>query len=80
MAGYTSGNFGIGRIEVGEPGKPATLQLLDGISNGNRGGGGEPEALYLYGVDAAGLILHSGSRLIIGDLNVYLWHEGRWST
>ncbi|MCB1125450.1 MAG: hypothetical protein KDM81_03065, partial [Verrucomicrobiae bacterium] len=76
VAGYTSGNFGIGRIEVGEPGKPATLQLLDGISNGNRGGGGEPEALYLYGVDAAGLILHSGSRLIIGDLNVYLWHEG----
>lgn len=74
--GFTSGNFGIGRIDVGQPGKPSTLLLTDSVNNGNRGAGGEPEALYLYGVDAAGLVLHSGSRLIIGDLNVYLWHEG----
>ncbi|MCB1128657.1 MAG: hypothetical protein KDM81_19330, partial [Verrucomicrobiae bacterium] len=73
-AGFTSGNFGIGRLEVGAPGQPATLKLVDLVDNGNRGDGSE--ALYLYGVDTEGLVLHSGSKLVIGDLNVYVLHGG----
>ncbi|RME91080.1 MAG: hypothetical protein D6766_12375, partial [Verrucomicrobia bacterium] len=74
--GATSGNFGIGRLEVGAPGQPAVLQLVDLVDNGNRGAGGEPEALYLYGLDLKGLVLHPGSRLVLGDINVYALHGG----
>lgn len=70
--GFTSGNFGIGRLEVGQPGQPATLKLVELMDNGNRGAGGEPEALYLYGVATEGLIVHPGSKLVIGDINVYV--------
>ncbi len=70
--GFASGNFGIGRLEVGASGAPAALRLMDAWDNGNRGANGEPEALYLYG----GLTLHAGSRLVIGDLHVYVSQGG----
>ncbi len=73
---YTRGNFGLGRLEVGQPGQPATLRLVDRFNNGGRGAGGEPEALYLYGVGTEGLVLHSGSKLVLGGLNVYVFYQG----
>lgn len=74
--GFSAGNFGLGRLEVGAPGQPAVLQLVDLVDNGNRGAEGEPEALYLYGLDTEGLVLHAGSRLVVGEINVYALHEG----
>lgn len=74
--GYTSGNFGLGRLEVGQPGRPAVLRLVDAVDNGNRGAGGAPEALYLFGVDTTGLVLHSGSKLVLGNVNVYAFQGG----
>ena len=70
--GFATGNFGIGKLEVGAPGQPAVVKLVDLIDNGNRGAGGEPEALYLYGVATEGLIVHPGSKLVIGAINVYV--------
>lgn len=74
--GFTSGNFGIGRLEVGKPGAPAPLKLVDLVDNGNRGAGGEPEALYIYGVDDVSLVVHPGSKVVLGDLNVYFRQAG----
>jgi regulation of enolase protein 1 (concanavalin A-like superfamily) len=74
--GYTTGNFGLGRLEVGQPGQPAVLRLVDAVDNGNRGAGGAPEALYLFGVGTDGLVLHGGSKLVLGSVNVYAFRSG----
>jgi len=76
-----NGNFGIGRIEVGLPGAPASLQLLELFNNGNRGSN-LPEALYLYGIGQGtpleSLVLHSGSILYLDNINVYARENGQW--
>lgn len=69
--GSSAGNFGIGRLEVGTSVEPATVLVVDRFDNGNRGESGEPEALYLYGLDDVSLLLHPGSKLVIGDIPVY---------
>ncbi|MCD6337892.1 MAG: hypothetical protein J7M29_00725, partial [Verrucomicrobia bacterium] len=70
--GFSSGNFGIGRLEIGEPGRPADVLAVDLVDNGHRGEGGAPEALYLYGSLAGeGIALAPGSRLIVGEIPVY---------
>lgn len=74
--GHTTGNFGLGRLEVGRPGQPAVLRLVDAVDNGNRGAGGAPEALYLFGVGTDGLVLHNGSKLVLGNINVYALRAG----
>jgi hypothetical protein len=75
-----NGNFGFGRLIVGEDGGPATrVTLLDVIDNGNRGGGGEPEALYLFGLGGPeGLVINGGSTLLINNINVYFFDDGAW--
>jgi hypothetical protein len=65
-----NGNFGMGRLVVGQPGQPTDVILLDIADNGNRGG--NFEALYLYGSGASdGLAISAGSRLVLNDVNVY---------
>ncbi|MCK4998742.1 MAG: hypothetical protein KAS23_04375, partial [Anaerohalosphaera sp.] len=52
-----------------------TLTLTDLIDNGNRAGGNE--ALYLYGSGGLnGLKIKPNSRLIIGDINLYVQVDG----
>lgn len=67
-------NFAIGQLEVGSDGSPATVQLVDDVDNGNRGGTGV-EALYLVGIEGGsdGLRIHTGSSLDIGSINVYAY-------
>ena len=77
LAGVAEGNFGIGRLVIGEEGSPTTVHVLDLFDNGNRGAAGEPEALYLgdFG-NADGLLINAGSMLVLNDLNVYAWLDG----
>ena len=71
----TTGNFGIGRLVVGSPGNPTTVNLVDLVDNGNSGGG-NPEALYLWGLNGQpGLEIAPGSTLCIGNLPAY-YHDG----
>ena len=78
LGGSTSGNFGIGRLVVGNPSGSASLSLVDLVNNGNRAGG-QPEALYLYGMGGInGLELDSGSQLNLDGLHVYAWQQGQW--
>ncbi len=76
-----NGNFGIGRLVLGDLGAPATLQLTDLYDNGNRGQN-LPEALYIYGIGQAtdfdALVLRGGSTLYIDNLNVYVRENGTW--
>ncbi|MFV1969254.1 MAG: PEP-CTERM sorting domain-containing protein, partial [Pirellulaceae bacterium] len=77
VGGSTSANFGIGRLEIGEPGAPTTVHVLDLFDNDNRGLAGEFEALYLYGLGGIdGLFLNEGSTLVLNDINVYAWMDG----
>ena len=47
---------------------------MDVINNGNRGGGGEAEALYLFGLGGpAGLRIFNNSALVLNGINVYAW-------
>lgn len=75
-----NGNFGFGRLVVGEDGGPATrVTLLDVVDNGNRGGVDEPEALYLHGLGGPeGLAINGGSTLLINNINVYFFDDGVW--
>ncbi len=75
-----NGNFGFGQLVVGEPDGPAThVTLLDVVDNGNRGAGGEPEALYLFGLGGPeGLVINAGSTLLINNINVYYFDDGIW--
>jgi len=71
LGGSTSGNFGLGRLVIGQEGQPTTVMLLDLLNNGNRTGGAR-EALYLYGVGGLdGLEMATGSRLVLDGINVY---------
>ncbi|AQQ72548.1 hypothetical protein SMSP2_02938 [Limihaloglobus sulfuriphilus] len=71
IGGATAGNFGIAQLQVGSYSQPATVMLVDLIDNGNRSGG--QEALYLYGSGGlSGLRIRPGSKLIIGDVNLYV--------
>ena len=72
-----SGNFGFGRLILGQSSSPATLELVDLINNGNRENG--PEALYLFGSDGYnGLSLLDGSTLILNHLDAYDDVGGTW--
>ncbi|MBN2473428.1 MAG: PEP-CTERM sorting domain-containing protein [Pirellulales bacterium] len=74
--GSTAGNFGIGRLVVGQEGQPTSVMPLDLFDNGNRTGGAH-EALYLYGVGGLdGLELVDGSTLVLNNVNVYAMVEG----
>ena len=75
-----NGNFGFGQLVVGADGGPATrVTLLDVVDNGNRGGSGDPEALYLFGLGGPeGLIINTGSTLLINNINVYFFDDGEW--
>jgi hypothetical protein len=79
LNGFTTGNFGIGQLIVGQPGQPTTVQLTDILDNGNRLSG-QREALYLYGLGGAdGLILNPGSTLVLDSIHVYAWLDGSWT-
>ncbi len=70
-----SGNFGLGRLVVGDGG-PTVVSLVDLIDNGNRA---SPEALYLFGLGGPdGLVIQDGSTLLIDNINVYAWIDGDW--
>ncbi len=77
VPGTGTNNFGIGRLEIGDDGHPTTVNVLDLFNNGNRGALGQ-EALYLNGLGGAdGLLLHSGSILVLNDINVYARLNGQ---
>ncbi|HRZ35705.1 MAG TPA: hypothetical protein P5534_05000 [Candidatus Paceibacterota bacterium] len=76
-AGSTARNFGYSQLIVGETNRASVVRLVDGLDNGNRGAGGDPECLYLYGMDGAGLRLLNGSRLILNILKVYALVNGQ---
>ncbi len=60
------GNFGIGRLIVGDEQQASRLNLLEWVDNGNRSDE-DPEALYLWGRGADdGLTLLHGSTLFVG--------------
>ncbi|MCZ6837064.1 MAG: FG-GAP-like repeat-containing protein [Planctomycetota bacterium] len=68
-------NFGFGQLIVGQPSQHTTMQLQDCVDNGNSGGG-NPEALYLFGVAGQnGLLIHPGSTLILNDVNLYVFDD-----
>jgi hypothetical protein len=75
--GSTTRNFGISQLIVGETNRTSVVRLVDTLNNGNRGAGGDPECLYLYGMDGAGLRLLSGSRLILNGLKAYALVNGQ---
>jgi len=75
--GATTRNFGYSQLIVGETNRASVVRLVDTIDNGNRGAGGDPECLYLYGMDSAGLRLLNGSRLILNGLKVYALVNGQ---
>jgi hypothetical protein len=75
-----SGNFGFGQLIVGTDTQATTLTLQDNIDNGNRlNSGTTPEALYLFGLGGPqGLVLKSGSVLVINNLSAYTRENGVW--
>jgi len=76
LGGPTAGNFGFGRLLVGQEGSPTTVLPVDLFDNGNRTGGGR-EALYLFGVGGLdGLELLGGSTLVLDGIDVYSWQDG----
>ncbi|MCP5523214.1 MAG: hypothetical protein H7A46_16895 [Verrucomicrobiales bacterium] len=75
-AGATTRNFGYSQLIVGETNRTSVVRLVDAIDNGHRGSGGDPECLYLYGMDGAGLRLLHGSRLVLNGLSVYALVNG----
>lgn len=76
---FVDSNFGIGELSLGRPGAGSMLQLVDTIDNGNRGGAGGFEVLYLNGINGGnGLHLAAGSTLVIGTLNLYTTEAGHW--
>ena len=69
LGGATSGNFGIGRLVVGNM-QPTTLLLVDLADNQNDGANNE--ALYLYGSGGMeALRIGPDSTLTIGNIDVY---------
>ncbi len=76
-----SGNFGLGRVELGTATVGVSVQILDLFNNGNRGQN-QNEALYIFGLGQAtnedSLVLRSGSVLYIDNLNVYARENGNW--
>lgn len=74
LPGPGSGNFGIGQLVIGTTTQRTSVDLVDVIDNGNRGGSGEAEALYLYGLGGPdGLRILNNSALVLNGLNVYAW-------
>jgi len=76
-SGFTSRNFGYSQLIVGSSNQTSVVRLVDTLNNGNRGAAGEPEALYLYGMDGAGLRILNGSRLVLNGLNAYASVSGQ---
>ena len=73
--GATQDNFGMAQLTIGRNISSTTLTLVDLVDNGNRAGGNE--ALYLYGSGGYnGLQIELGSKLIIGDINLYVQIDG----
>ncbi|MBK8269909.1 MAG: hypothetical protein IPK83_17095 [Planctomycetes bacterium] len=74
------GNFGLAQLLIGELDHPTTVELLDGVDNGNRGENAQPEALYLFGIAGLeGYVVANGSTLITHGLKVYFRDEiGQW--
>ena len=75
--GASSRNFGYSQLIVGSTNQSSVVNLVDTLNNGNRGTGGTPEALYLYGQDGAGLSLYNGSRLALNGINCYAFVNGQ---
>ncbi len=76
-SGSSVRNFGYSQLIVGSSNQTSVVRLVDTINNGNRGAGGDSEALYLYGMDAAGLRILNGSRLVLNGLNAYALVNGQ---
>ncbi|MEN1678962.1 MAG: hypothetical protein AAGJ46_05180 [Planctomycetota bacterium] len=78
LAGTGVGNFGLGQLEIGQEGTPTSVHVIDLFDNGNRSGTpGEFEALYLGGVGGDdGLVINTGSLLVLNDVNVYARLDG----
>ena len=70
-------NFGYSQLVVGSTTNGSIVKLVDTLNNGGRGAAGEPEALYLYGMEGQGLRLLSGSRLMLNGLNCYAAVSGQ---
>ena len=75
--GFTTHNFGYSQLIVGSSNQTSVVRLVDTLNNGQRGAGGEPEALYLYGMDGAGLRILNGSRFVLNGLNAYAFVNGQ---
>ena len=74
-SGSTSGNFGVGRIEVGTVTQTTTVMALDLFDNGNRAGG--LEGIYLFGTAGLdGLEIAENSKFVLNDINVYAFMDG----
>ena len=74
VAGFLAGNFGMGQMRIGTTTQRTSVDLIDVVNNGNRGGGGAAEALYLYGLGGpAGLRILNNSALVLNGINVYAW-------
>ena len=71
--GSSAGNFGIGQLVIGQTAQRTSVDLIDAIDNGNRGGTGT-ESLYLYGLGGPdGLRILNDSALILNGINVYAY-------
>jgi hypothetical protein len=68
--GFATGNFGLGRLEIGLNGA-VNCRLRDSVDNGHRAGSEGREALYLFGLEGVSLRLGTSSALILGGINAY---------
>ena len=74
VGSFINGNFGMGQMRIGTTTQRTSVELLDVIDNGNRGAGGQAEALYLFGLGGpAGLRILNNSALVLNGINVYAW-------
>ncbi|MBK7403719.1 MAG: hypothetical protein IPJ41_03560 [Phycisphaerales bacterium] len=73
-------NFDWGAMVVGRDGQPTIVELVDTQNNGNRGGGGEPEALYLSGFPQGedGLTIKPDSVLVLNGIQAYVGTVDGW--
>ena len=71
------GNFGWGKLIIGQPSTPTRVQLVNALPNASVDSPGFPEALYLVSATKEpALEIHPGSTLMLGDLNAYATLEG----
>ena len=69
---FSNDNFAFGQMIVGQPGQATTLELRNGIDNGNQPGA-KQEAMYLFGLEGLPTLrILGGSTLVLNGINLYL--------